>query len=47
MFRASVAEMPELAAILQPRDVDTAATLLIAGLTHSSMFPGTYLLQLG
>ena len=34
IFRASVAEMPELTAILQCRDVDTAATLLTAGLTR-------------
>ena len=33
-FRASVAEMPELPAILQCRDTDTAATLLTAGLTR-------------
>ena len=33
-FRASVSVMPELPAILQCRDVDTAATLLTAGLTR-------------
>ena len=33
-FRASVTEMPELAVIMQYRDVDTTATLLTAGLTR-------------
>ena len=33
-FRASVSVMPELANIMQCRDVDTAATLLTAGLTR-------------
>ena len=33
-FRSSVSVMPELAAIMQCRDVDTAATLLTAGLTR-------------
>ena len=33
-FRANVAEMPEVGAVLQCRDVDTAATLLTAGLTR-------------